>query len=64
MCFVASNVLAHIQCITAFVAILGTYLTALPVLPSYNRAGGTGLTDPATAGPKLQKPTIQNFSVY
>ena len=26
---------------------------------AYVRAGGTGLADPATAGPKLQKPTTQ-----
>ena len=28
----------------------------------YIRAGGTGPADMATAGPKLQKPTIQKFS--
>ena len=27
------------------------------------RAGGTGPADPATAGPKLQKPITQNFSL-
>ena len=27
------------------------------------RAGGTGPADQATAGPKLQKPTTQNFSL-
>ena len=30
----------------------------------YCRAGGIGLADNATAKPKLQKPTIQKFSVY
>ena len=28
-----------------------------------DRAGGTGPADQATAGPKLQKPTTQNFSL-
>ena len=30
----------------------------------YCRADGTGLADTATAEPKLQKPTIQNFSLF
>ena len=32
--------------------------------PRYCRAGGTDLADTATAEPKLQKPTIQNFSLF
>ena len=33
-------------------------------LHSLTRAGATGLADPATAGPKLQKPTIKIFSLF
>ena len=32
-------------------------------LAYFCRAGGTGPADQATAGPKLQKPTTQNFSL-